>query len=68
VSKLCLQPIAVECQGRTPHTFTWRGTRHRVARILNRWVVRTDWWRQEVCRRYFNVECDDLVIYDIYQR
>jgi len=50
-----------------PHTFTWRGTRHHIYRILNRWVVRTEWWRNEVARRYFKVECEGLGIYEIYQ-
>jgi hypothetical protein len=35
--------------------------------MLNRWVVRTDWWRNEVAKRYFTVECQDLGIDEIYQ-
>jgi hypothetical protein len=30
-------------------------------------VVRVDWWRQEIARQYYKVQCDNLGTYEIYQ-
>ena len=50
-----------------PRSFVWRGKAHRITTILKRWIVRADWWRQEISRQYYKVECDNLGTYEIYQ-
>lgn len=68
MTKLYFQPIEVQCQGRDPAAFLWRGTKRRIQRVLNRWSLRTDWWRGKVVSRcYYKVECEDLGVYEIYQ-
>jgi hypothetical protein len=67
MTKLYFEPISVECRGERPHSFIWRDHVHHVSTILKRWVVRVEWWRQEVSRRYYKVQCDDLGIYEIYE-
>jgi plastocyanin len=66
MTRLYFEPIAVQCEGERPHAFTWRGRLHRVTTILRRWVVRVEWWRQEIVRQYYKVECENLGTYEIY--
>ena len=67
VTKLYFEPITVQLEGGYPRAFTWRRRLHTVTNILKRWVVRIDWWRQEVGRQYYKVECDNLGTYEIYR-
>ncbi len=67
MTKLYFDAIAVEYREDVPQSFTWRRKVHRVNTVLTRWVVCVEWWRQEVSRRYYKVQCDDLGVYDIYQ-
>jgi uncharacterized membrane protein (DUF2068 family) len=38
-----------------PATFTLRGRRHRVARIVERWRVDEGWWQRRAWREYFQL-------------
>ena len=39
------EPIQVETgPGETPAAFVWRGMRHPVAAVANRWRVLASWW------------------------
>lgn len=67
MTKLYLTPITVQAQGDLPRSFVWQNHRHLIARILKRWVVRVDWWRQEVLRYYYQVECSEGGLYEIYR-
>lgn len=67
MTKLYFEPITVECEGDRPQTFTWRNSVHRITTVLKRWIVRVDWWRQEVSRQYYKVECEGYGTYEIYQ-
>lgn len=67
MTRLYFEPIRVRCEGENPITFIWRQSRHRIIAIPRRWVVRIDWWRQEVIRQYYKVECEDLGTYEIYR-
>ena len=51
-----------------PKGFVWRGTRHRVDRVCNRWRVHTRWWEpdQAVWREYFKVVTDTGILCQIY--
>lgn len=66
MTKLYFEPIVVEHNGPHLHAFTWRQRVHRITAILQRWIVRVDWWRQEIARQYYKVECDNLGTYEIY--
>lgn len=67
MTRLYFEPITVTCEGERPLTFTWRSRVHRVTAVLKHWVVRVDWWRQEIARQYYKVQCDNLGTYEIYQ-
>jgi hypothetical protein len=66
VTKLYFEPIIVRCEEDRPRSFVWRRTTHPITAILKRWIVRVDWWRQEVSRQYYKVECENLGTYEIY--
>jgi hypothetical protein len=67
MTRLYFEPIAVECDDGHPRRFVWRAKPHAIQAILKRWIVRVDWWRQEVCRQYYQVECEELGTYEIYR-
>lgn len=75
MTRLYFEPISVECEGDWPRTFIWRHKTHRIKAILKRWIVRVDWWHQDVgapprgCsfRQYYKVECENLGTYEIYR-
>lgn len=67
MTKLYFEAIVVECQEGQPSTFIWRRNVHHIRTILKRWVIKVDWWRQEISRRYYKVECDNLGVYEIYR-
>jgi plastocyanin len=66
MTKLYFEPITVEREGDQLQSFTWRRHVHRITSVLKRWIVRMDWWRQEVSRQYYKVECENLGTYEIY--
>lgn len=66
MTRLYFEAITVECDGDHPRSFTWRQKGHRITTVLRRWIVRVDWWRQEVVRQYYKVECENLGTYEIY--
>ena len=67
MTKLYFEPITVECDGDRPRTFIWRRKAHPVTAVLKRWIVQVDWWRQEISRQYYKVECENLGTYEIYR-
>lgn len=67
MTRLYFDPITVECRDGQPRTFVWRRTIHQVSTIAKRWVVRVEWWRQEVIRQYYQVECEGCGLYEIYR-
>jgi hypothetical protein len=67
MSKLYGDPITVKHRGDELLTFTWRHRIHPITKILKRWIVRVDWWRQEISRQYYKVECENLGTYEIYR-
>jgi hypothetical protein len=66
MTRLYFEPITVTCEGDRPRVFTWRRKAHPITGVLKRWIVRVDWWRQEVFRQYYKVECENLGVYEIY--
>ena len=48
--------------------FVWfKGRQKRVARIRNIWRIDDEWWRQEISRRYFELELSDGTVTTIFQ-
>jgi hypothetical protein len=48
--------------------FVWLGSRQRrVARIRNVWRIDDEWWRQEIARRYFELEMSDGSVITVFQ-
>ena len=48
--------------------FIWLGSRQRrVIRIRNVWRIDDEWWRQEVSRRYFELELSDVTVITVFQ-
>jgi hypothetical protein len=48
--------------------FVWLGSRQRrVVRIRNVWRIDDEWWRQEISRRYFEVELSDGSVITVFQ-
>lgn len=67
MTKLYFEPITVECEGDRLRSFIWRQRAHRITAVLKRWIVQVDWWRQEITRQYYKVECENLGTYEIYR-
>ena len=67
MTRLYFEPITVTWEDDRPLTFIWRSQAHRITAVLKHWVVRVDWWRQEIARQYYKVQCDNLGTYEIYQ-
>ena len=59
-------PIDVETDDDQPQAFQWLRRRHRVQAIAEQWVVHDDWWREEIWRRYFQVETGDGLLCVLY--
>jgi hypothetical protein len=48
--------------------FIWlRNRQRRVARIRNVWRIDDEWWRQEIARRYFELELSDGSVITVFQ-
>mgnify|MGYP001769509727 CR=1 FL=1 len=48
--------------------FVWLGSRQRrVVRIRNVWRIDDEWWRQEIARRYFEMELSDGSVVTVFQ-
>lgn len=67
MTRLYYEPIKVTCEGDRLLTFTWRHKVHRISTTLKRWIVRVEWWKREIVRDYYKVQCEDLGTYEIYQ-
>ena len=68
------EPIEVVCDSTNmPQSFLWRKRSYRITEILSCWqdwgfspgVFKAD-WRGRRHRNYYQVECDDETIYEIY--
>lgn len=48
--------------------FVWLGSRQRrVTRVRNVWRIDDEWWRQEIARRYFELELSDGSVITVFQ-
>ena len=44
-----------------------KGGRKKVVRIGNIWRVDDEWWREEIARRYFELEMEDGSVTTVFQ-
>ena len=49
-----------------PRSFTWRGRRHPVTRVMRRWRIDVDWWRGRVWREYFKLVTRTGLLVEVY--
>jgi hypothetical protein len=59
--------IEVEAIDGRPRRFKWRDEWKEVRTVYERSMVRSEWWRDEVSRTHYSLECDGLELYDIYR-
>lgn len=60
--------IRVMANGRGSPAFIWiGGNKRKVARVRNVWRVDDEWWRQEIVRRYFDVELNNSLVTTVFQ-
>ncbi len=50
-----------------PGSFTWRGRKHTVAKIIRRWQIDEQWWRERICREYFKLATNNRMLVIVYQ-
>jgi Family of unknown function (DUF6504) len=67
MTRLYFEPIDVRSEDGRPSVFIWRSHAHRITAVLKRWIVCADWWRQEISRYYYRVQCENLGTYEIYR-
>jgi hypothetical protein len=66
MTRLYFEPIEVSWEDGRLQAFTWRRRVHHITAVIKRWIICADWWRQEISRQYYQVECDNLGLYEIY--
>lgn len=49
-----------------PAAFVWRGRRHTVARVVERWRVDEGWWKRRAWREYFQLVTHSGLLVLIY--
>ena len=59
-------PVRVASHSDLPVSFTWRGRRHTVRQIANRWRVEQGWWDRYIRRDYFKLLTDTGLLVIIY--
>ena len=48
--------------------FVWiKGNRRRVTHVRDIWRIDDEWWRQEISRRYFELEMSNASVITVFQ-
>jgi len=68
MTKLYHAPIEVVTADGRPSRFRWRGHWHAIRAVYERSFVQAEWWKQEVSRASYSVQCEDLEEFDIYRQ
>jgi len=58
--------IEVACEVGHPVTFRWRKGDYAIVEIVDRWVLQTLWWQEEIRRTYYQVITSKLGVYSLY--
>ncbi|HEV3311514.1 MAG TPA: hypothetical protein VG815_13460 [Chloroflexota bacterium] len=68
MTKLYHAVIEVETADGQPRRFRWRNRWREIRTVYERSVVQADWWRREVNRAHYSIQCDDMGEFDIYRQ
>jgi hypothetical protein len=68
MTKLYHAPIEVITSAGRPVRFFWRGRWHRITMVAERSLVQAEWWKKEVARAYYSIQCEGLEEFDIYRQ
>jgi hypothetical protein len=61
-------PVAVEADERgAPKAVLFKGTFRQVRAIADTWRIDDEWWREEIARRYFEIELEGGRRLTVYQ-
>ena len=58
--------IEVACEAGHPVTLRWRKDDYAIVEIVDRWVLQTLWWQEEIRRPYYQVITSKLGVYSLY--
>jgi hypothetical protein len=50
-----------------PAAIMLKGRQKKVSRIINAWRLDDEWWREEIARRYFQLELADGSVATVFQ-
>ena len=68
MTKLYHAPIEVVMSNGRPVRFRWRDRWHTIKTIRERSLIQAEWWKQEVNRAHYAVQCEDLEEFEIYRQ
>lgn len=68
MTKLYHSPIEVVIANNRLRRIRWRGRWHAVKTVRERSIVRAEWWKEEVNRTQYSIQCEDLEEFDIYRQ
>jgi hypothetical protein len=68
MTKLYHAPIEVQTVEDRPSRFKWRGRWRQIKTVQEYSVVQAEWWRREVSRTHYSIQCEDLEEFDIYRQ
>jgi hypothetical protein len=68
MTKLYHAPIEVETTDDQPLRFKWRNRWRDIKTVYEHSVVQAEWWKQEVNRTNYSIQCEGLEEFDIYRQ
>jgi len=68
MTKLYHTPIEVVTADGLPSRFRWRGRWYAVRTVNEQSRVQAEWWKEEVSRTHYSIQCRDLEEFDIYRQ
>lgn len=68
VTRVYHAPIEVEVVDGRLRRFKWRSQWRDIKTVYERSVLQADWWRQEINRTHYSIECGGLEQYEIYRQ
>jgi hypothetical protein len=49
-----------------PTAIVWNNRPRQVISVRNRWRIDDEWWREEIARRYFELELDNGLVITVF--
>lgn len=60
-------PVVVTTRDGAPATLVYRGGRHRVEEVADRWLIEDEWWRAPISRMYYRLLLACGLVLTVYQ-